>query len=55
MGLANPGKTRRLTGIGEGLTWQDPAGQIFGRLWKETQLLLLSELKPLAGYMGLLL
>jgi len=49
-GLAKPGKTRRLTGMGLGFTRQDAAGRIFGRIWNRTDPFLQSKPGPLAGY-----
>jgi len=49
-GLANPGKTRMLMGLGMGLARQDAAGWVFGRFWNQTEPFFWSNHGPLAGY-----
>jgi len=48
-GLANPSKTRGLTGMGPGLARQDVAGQVVGRFWNRTELFFRSEPGPVAN------
>jgi len=55
MGLAKPGKTRRLTGMGQGLACRDVVGRVFGRFLNQTKSYLWSEPGPLPGYPDLLL
>jgi len=49
MGLAKPGKIRRLMEAGPGLASQDAASQIFERVWNWTETFSLSEPGLLAG------
>jgi len=49
-GLGELGKSRRLTGTGSGLACQEAAGQVFGRVWNQTDPFLWSKPGPLAGY-----
>jgi len=50
MGLANPGRTCGLTGMGAGLACQGAAGQVFGRVWNWNDLISRSKPGWLAGY-----
>jgi len=50
MGLAEPGKTRGLTGMGPGLAHQEAAGRVLGLFWNQTTPFLPSKPGPLAGY-----
>jgi len=50
MGLAKPGETSGLTGIGPGLAHQESAGQVFGQYWNRTDRFLQFKSGPLAGY-----
>jgi len=47
-GPAKPGITLRLTGMGPGLSRQDTAGQVFGRVWSQTEQFFWSNPGPLA-------
>ena len=49
-GLAKPGKTRGLTGMGMGLAHQEAAGRVFGWVWNRTEPFFWSKPGPLAGY-----
>jgi len=55
MGLATPGKTRGLTGMGTELACQEAPGRVFGRVWNRTKPVFGSKPGPLAGYPGPLL
>jgi len=55
MGVAKPGKTCGLTGMGPGLARQDSAGQVSGWFWNRTDPVLQAQPGPLAGYPDLLL
>ena len=48
MGLAAPGKTRRLTGTGPGMARQDAVGRVFVRICTWTKLIFRSQPGPLA-------
>jgi len=37
-GSRHTGKTHGLTGMGPDLAGQDTAGQLFGQIWKQTQM-----------------
>ena len=49
-GLANPAKSRGLMSTDTRLTWEDPAGWVFGRLRIRKQLFSRTEPALLAGY-----
>jgi len=49
-GLAKPGKTRGLTGMGPGLAHQEVAGRVFGQVWNRTERFFWSKPRLLAGY-----
>jgi len=49
-GRVRPGETRRLRGTGPGLTCQESAGQVFGRVWNCIDLCFGSKPGLLAGY-----
>ena len=49
-GLAKPGETRGLTGMGQCLARQASAGRVFARVWNRTDAFLRSSPGPLAGY-----
>ena len=48
MGLAKPGETRGLTGLGPRFDRQEAAGQVFGRFWNRTEPFFWSKPRPLA-------
>ena len=50
MGLAKPGETRGLTGIGPCLARQESSGRVFRLVWNRTHPFLQSKPGPLAGY-----
>jgi hypothetical protein len=55
MGLANPGKTHGLTGMGTGLAQQESPGRVFSRVWNRTESFIQSNPGPLASYQDPLL
>jgi len=54
-GLAKPGETSGLMGMGPGLDHQEAAGHIFGGFWNQTELSFRSKHRLLAGYLDPLL
>ena len=50
MGLAKPGETRGLIGMGPGLAFPESAGQILGQVWNRNDLFLRSKHGPLPGH-----
>jgi len=55
MGLAKPGRNHLLTVLGTCLDHHETSGLVFGQVWDQTELILTSEHRPLAGYPDLLL
>ena len=54
-GLAKPGKTCRLTGMGPGLAHQEAADQVFGLFWNLIKPFFQSKPRPLKRYLDLVL
>ena len=49
-GLAKPGETHGLTGTGPGLDHQEAVGQVFGRIWNQTEPFFQSKPRLRTGY-----
>jgi hypothetical protein len=49
MGLGKSSETRRLIGMGHGFARQQSAGQVFGRIWNNTDPVLRSKPGPVAN------
>jgi len=54
-GLARPGETGGLTGMGQGFNHQEAEGWVFGLFWNQTKPFFWSKPGPLASYLDPLL